>query len=205
MFTTADFDLGFRPDYGFAEFDRLLARLRDAIPDVGVRAEVLAALELEGRDLDIAELSDELPLGPTVMTIVEQLAAFGDDGDWVHAFGSVLVARISAGSLAGMCDATAFVMATRKGNRIEYSWEDENGGAGDLGESDQPLSMAELIAMIDRVLLTQEGYADGGDWREVYLGDDTMLVAVTSAFYPQLREWYERAVRDWTAEHGTWG
>lgn len=99
-----------------------------------------------------------------------------------------------------MCSLTTYVLATREGGSIEYSWEDENGGQGDLGVRDEPLTMAEAIEMIDAVLLAQEGYT-GGDWRDVYLCDETMVVTVSSESYPQLREWYETAIAEWRAAH----
>jgi hypothetical protein len=198
----ATFVLNGRPDYRLAEFDALLHQLRDAIQDIGTRAEILAALQLEGRDLDVDELARELDLKPGIVEVVRELAAFGDEGHWVHEFGAVCIAKVNAGS-DGMCDQTTFVFARRSEQGIEFFFEDENDGRGELGVRNQPLSMFEAIAMIDAVLLTQAGYKVGGDWRDVYLGDETMTVQVSSEFYPQLRAWYERATSEWLEAHST--
>lgn len=154
----SQFRLHERPDYGFSEFDRLLQQLRDAIPDIGTRAEVLAALQLAGRDLDVDDLAREQDLTPDIVEVVRELSAFGDEGRWVHEFGSVHVAQISAGSFDGMCSVTTYVLATRKGSEIEFWWQDENGGEGELGVRNQPVTMAEVITLIDTVLLAQESY-----------------------------------------------
>src|ERR1700688_2292190 len=122
----ADFPLDFRPSYGFEQFDRLLQQLRDAIPRIETRAEILAALQLEGRDLNVDELATELHLKPGIVEVVRELAAFGDEGDWVHEFGAVCIAKVNAGS-DGMCDQTTFVFARRSEQGIEFFFEDENG------------------------------------------------------------------------------
>src|SRR5260221_478711 len=127
----ADFALDFRPDFGFAAFDQLLQQLRDAIPEIESLAEVLAALQLDGRGLDVDALATEQHLTPDIVEVVRELAAFGDQDHWVHEFGSIHVAQLSAGSWDGMCSVATYVMATRKGSEIEYAWQDENGGEGD--------------------------------------------------------------------------
>lgn len=198
---TFDFALDFRPDY-FAQFDALLQRLRDAVPDIALRAELLAALQLEGRDLDAEQLTGELQLGQDVGDVVEQLAAFGDQGHWVHSFASVHIAQIAAGS-DGMCSVTTYVLATRQAGSIEYWWQDENGGRGDLGMRDHPLSLIEAIVLVDAVLLAQASYdVVGADWRSGYLVDETMHVTVRSAFYEGLQSWYEATIANWRTARG---
>lgn len=205
MSRVATFQFDLRPDYGFDAFDRLLGRLRNAIADVGTGAEVLAALRLEGRDVDAKQLATELNLDLDIAEIVAQLAAFGDEGDWVHAFGAVCIARINAGSLVSMCDATTYVFAIRTGSAIEYRWWDENDGTGYLGVRDRPLSLIEAIEMVDAVLRLQAPYDVGDDWRSGYLTDDSMVVQVSSTVYEQLRTWYDRAVIEWLVSHGSRG
>jgi hypothetical protein len=142
-----------------------------------------------------------LDLAPSIADVVRILAVFGDDGQQLHTFGSVVLARINAGSLVGSVDLTTYVLATRRGGQVEIWWQDENGGTGSLGMMEQVPSFLECTVLLDAVLVAQAQYdLVGGDWRSGYLCDDTMVVGITSEIYPQLREWYRRAVSEWNCE-----
>lgn len=198
----SDFDLHFRPDLGFDQFDALLARLYEQFPPP-VRYEVLAALELEGRDLDVHALAAAHHLTPDATATVAQLASFGDRGMAVHEFAAVHAAQITAGSDLGHCDLTTYIMAGRRGREIVFLRLDENGGGGELGIVSQVPSLIELVVLVDAALIAQAPYpVTDGDWRTGYLGDPTMRIQVRAALYPQLRRWYQLAVDEWLAAHG---
>lgn len=128
--------------------------------------------------------------------------AWGDRGELLYEFGGVRVATIAAGSLLGHTDLATFIFAQRSERGFALNFEDENGGQGELGEFERPLSLLELIVVIDGVLLRQAPYdvADG-DWRSGYLADPSMTVRVSSPFYAQLSRWYEQAVSEWLTAH----
>lgn len=190
------------PSYGFEQFDELMRELRAALPDTDVVAEVLATLQLEGRQLDAHQLAHDLHLSPTVVEVVEQLAAWGDRGELLYEFGSICISTITAGSLLGHTDLATFIFAQRRERGFAVMFEDENGGHGELGEFERPLSLLEVVIVTDGALLRQAPYdASDGDWRSGYLGDASMTVRVSSSYYPQLSAWYEQAIAEWIAAH----
>lgn len=196
-----DFLLFQRPrSYGFESFDELMRELRGALPNAEIFAEVLAALQLEGRQLDASHLARDLHLDPPAVEVIEQLAAWGDQGELLYEFGSVCLATITAGSLLGHTDLATFIFAQRRERGFALNFEDENGGHGELGEFERSLSLLELIVVVDGVLLRQAPYdVTDGDWRSGYLGDPSMTVRVSSAHYEQLSAWYEQAIAEWIA------
>lgn len=198
----SEFDLHFRPYLGFEQFDVLLARLHEQVP-VPARYDVLAALELEGRDLDIHAVAAAYHLTQGATAVVAELASFGDRGMLAHQFGAVHVAEITAGSDLGHCDLTTYILARRRGGDIVFSRLDENGGGSELSTVSQVPSLIELVVLVDAALVAQAPYpVTDGDWRTGYLGDPTMLIVIRSGFYPQLRRWYQLAVDEWLAAHG---
>ena len=195
----SEFRLHEHADCGFDLFDRLLAGLDD-IGDPAIRGEVLAALEAEGRHLDVADLAARHALSDEMAETLQQLAAFGDEGTLIHAFAAVHIARITAGSWLGHCDLTTFILARRQHGRIAYSFQDENGGCRQLGCRDQPLSLLETIVLVDATLVAQAPYPiSGGDWRSGYLSDPAMQIQVRSRIFPELQAWYEAAIAEWSA------
>lgn len=194
-----DFALDARADYDLARFDRLLARLQ-RIADASTYARILAALEAEGRNLDVDDLVVRYALTPASVDVVVQLAAFGDRGELTHAFASVSVAQITAGSTLGHCDMTTLIFATRQRGRIAYWYANENGGRANLGVRDQPLSLLEAITLVDAVLIVEAPYpVVDGHWCSGYLTDPTMQVQVRSRFHGELQRWYEAVIAEWTA------
>ena len=193
------FPLDRRADLGLAEFDRLVTLLHQ-LTNPAVCARILDALEADGRETDVGALAAVHRLSGFAARVVDELSAFGDQGESVHAFGTVHVARVSAGSLLGHCDLTTFVLARRQHGRIAYSFQDENGGCGHLGCRDQPLSLLETIVVVDATLVAQAPYSiSGGDWRSGYLSDPTMQVQVRSRIFPELQAWYEAVIAEWLA------
>lgn len=194
-----DFPLDRCADLGFDEFDRLIALLHQ-LTEPSVALSLLDALEADGRETDVGALAAAHRLSGLVVRVVDELAAFGDQGESVHAFGAVYVARVSTGSLVGHCDLTTVVLARRQEGRIAYSFQDENGGCGHLGCRAQPLSLLETIVLVDATLVAQAPYPiSGGDWRSGYLSDPTMQVQVRSRIFPELQSWYDTAIAEWLA------
>lgn len=194
-----DFPLDRRADLGLAGFDRLVTLLHQ-LTDPAVCAKILDALEADGRETDVGALAAAHRLSGLAVRVIDELAAFGDQGESVHAFGTVHVAQLSTGSLLGHCDLTTFVLARRQQGRIAYSFADENGGCGQLGCRDQPLSLLETIVLVDATLVAQAPYPiSDGDWRTGYLCDPAMQVQVRSRIFPELQAWYEAAIAEWSA------
>lgn len=198
-----NFPLFERPrSYGFERVDELMEALRAGLPDINVFADVVAALLLEGPQLDVDQLTPDVCLDPRAAEIIEQLAVWSDRGEQIHHFASVRIASISAGSLFGPCDLSTVVVAQWHERGVALFFEDENGGQGDLGVFAQPLSLIELIVVIDGVLLRQAPYdVTGGDWRTGYLCDLSMMVHVSSSCYRALSVWYEQAITEWIAAY----
>ena len=194
-----DFPLDRRSDLGLTDFDRLVTRLQH-FTESPVCTRILDALEADGRDTDVGALAAAYGLSASAVRVVDELAAFGDQGESVHAFGAVHVAQLSTGSLVGHCDLTTFVLARRQHGRIAYSFQDENGGCRQLGCRDQPLSLLETIVLVDATLVAQAPYPiSGGDWRSGYLSDPAMQIQVRSRIFPELQAWYEAAIAEWSA------
>ena len=180
-----------------------MQQLRGTITNDDRFAEVVAALQLEGRDLDADQLAGELHLDTAVVNVVEALAGWADRGLLEHEFASVCVATINSGSLLGRVDLTTFVFARRCDRGIELLYRDENGGGASLGFYTQAPSLLEMTVLVDAVLLAQSPVSPPtADWRDAYLQDETMHVAVTSTVYTELRRWYERSIAEWIAQHG---
>lgn len=197
-----DFVLDHRPGYGFEEFDELMQQLRTALADTEVLAEALAALHLEGRQLDAQQLARDLHLDAHVAAVIELLASWGDDGLLVHEFGAKCVATICTSSLSGHVDVTTYILARRCERGIEYLYCDENGAGATLGFYAQPPSLLEMTVLVDAVLLAQSPIPlPTGEWRDAYLQDDTMHVTVRSAFYDELSRWYEESIHEWREAH----
>jgi len=181
-----------------------MQQLRDAIAEAEVFAEVLAALHLEGRQLDVDQLASELRFDAGVVEIVEKLAGLGDNGLLIHEFASVCVATINAGSLASMCDVSMFLFARRRERGFEYFYRTENGGGGELTVSTQLLSLIELVVLVDGVLVAEApSPSPSDDWRDVYLVDATMHITVRSPFYDELQRWYATSITEWRTAHDT--
>ena len=196
----SEFRLHEHADCGFDLFDRLLAGLDD-IGDPAIRGEVLAALEAEGRHLDVADLAARHALSDEMAETLQQLAAFGDEGTLIHAFAAVHIARITAGSWLGHCDLTTFILARRQHGQIAVWFQDENGGSGELGTRIEPLTMLDAVLLVDATLIAQAPYtvSSGDDWRSGYCSDPTMHLQVRSRLFPQLSAWYRAAMAEWAA------
>jgi len=117
----------------------------------------------------------------------------------------VEIALISLASVTG--DIIA-ITAQRRGKRIVYSIEDEYGTRFrfEPTTSKQPLSMRELIALIDGAT----GHLDGATgltsaYRNYNLDACAAerlvdFVTVTSNFYPELRAYYAEEAVEWLAQ-----
>jgi hypothetical protein len=119
---------------------------------------------------------------------------------------SVEIARLSIASTTG--DVTS-VRARKDGNliRLQIVDEYETEYSFEPTTSDRPLSLGELIDLIDSAthedavstglvkdiaMLWLNGVVDNADIRDG--------IKMTSAFYPQLQAYYERRLDSWIAE-----
>ena len=197
-----DFDLTFTPDYHLDEFDRLLRQL-DAIGDRAVRTSVRVALQCDGRLVDADALAQQFGLDDRARSIVERLAAFGDEDLGVHRFGAVHVAEINAGSTAGMVDQTTYVLARRSRRaQIRFWWQTETGGEGDLLVVSEPLDFWGAVTLINRALVGVAPYPVTDTWTSGYFPyDATLEVSVRSRLYPDLRRWFRAVVDEWFVAH----
>ena len=101
------------------------------------------------------------------------------------------------------------IRARRWGRRIVYRIEDEYGTAFRFKpkSSTQPLSMAELVGLIDGATGHLDGDAKGltGAYRSYNLdgcdaADLVDFVTVSSPFYPELQAYYSEEAQEWLSE-----
>jgi hypothetical protein len=190
-----------RPDYRLAEFDALLTVL-DEIPDESLRAEIRDALG--GRELDVEALAEEHNLPRYVIDRLDQLQWWGDeDLSESQPFGSIRVATVSGASSAGGVDYVAHIFACRDAGRIVYSMTDDAGGDLELGESVEPMTLGEMIQLVDRFLAENAPWpTDPSDSLAGYFDQDREFdLRVHSTVYPDLQRWYREMVREWLAAH----
>src|SRR5438876_3730750 len=111
--------------------------------------------------------------------------------------------------LASVTGDVISIRARRRGARIVYQIVDEYGTAFRFKpkSSTRPLSMGELIAMIDGATGHLDGNAKGptSAYRNYNLdgcdaADLVEFVTVTSDFYRELRGYYAEEAREWLAE-----
>lgn len=189
-----------RPDYGLTSFDALLTVL-DEIPDATVREEIREALV--DRQLKSEVLVPEYDLPENVVDRLGQLQNWGFEDSGAQPFGSVRIATISGASSAGMVDYVAHIHACREAGHIAYSMADDAGGDAELGESAEPLTLGEMIRLVDRVLAENAPWpTEPGDVLAGYFEQDREFdLRIHSKVYPELERWYCEAVREWLAAH----
>ena len=117
----------------------------------------------------------------------------------------VEIALISLASVTG--DVIA-ITARRRGARIVYRIVDEYDTRFRFKpkSSTQPLSMEELVALIDGTTGHLDGDAKGltsayRDYNAAFCDPERLVdfVIVSSPFYPELRAYYEEEAREWLA------
>ena len=160
------FPMQLLPDYHFNELDELLAVL-DEISDETLREEIRDALA--DRELDVESLAAEHSLPRHVLNRLEQLQDWGSDDLCGQPFGSVVLATVSGACSSGRIDYVAYLFARRDDGRIVYSMSDDAGGDADLAESTEPLTLREMIQLVDRFLAENAPWAtDPSDWLAGY-------------------------------------
>lgn len=195
------FRVDHRPAHPFKEFDELLSAL-DEIADPDLREEVGDALA--DRALDTDWLREQVALEPGTLQRLTQAQHWGDEDLSVpQPLGSIVVATISGASTVGMPDYVAYVFARREGHRIAYSMADDAGGEVELIDGPEPLTLAEMIGLVDRVLVDNTPWpGDPTDILAGYFAEDRQFdLRVHSDAYPQLERWFAEAVREWLAAH----
>jgi len=184
------YQLDFRPDYGFGVFDKWIEPLKLHVPNRATHAAVVTALEEDGRTLNVTKLAAQHRLTPQAVGLVRQLSRFGDVAHPIHPFASVHVFEVSGSSVLTSKDMTTFVLATRRSGGCDFWWADHPGdGFGALGVRDEPLSLAEAIAMVGTVVVAQANptIVDDAD-RSGYLYSAGLRVS--STLYPALPHWF---------------
>lgn len=116
--------------------------------------------------------------------------------------------EIACISLASVTGDVIAVTARRRGGRIVYQIVDEYGTRFHFNpkSSTQPLSMGELVALIDGAT----GHLDGAtgltsayrDYNAAFCDPERLVdfVIVTSEFYPELQAYYAEEAREWLVE-----
>lgn len=176
--------LGHRPDY-FVSFDRWLQQLEAHILDPATRASLLTTLDEDGRQIDVQQLAGRHHLSRAAVGLVRRLVRFGDVGHPLHTFASICIAEVAP--TARSQSVTTYVYATRRGTKVDYWWADTAEGFGALGMRNQPLTLREAVAMVERVVRAQARYdvVDGGD-RAAYMAERAAQLRISSRFYPQI-------------------
>jgi len=122
-------------------------------------------------------------------------------------FGKVEIARIS---LASITSDQISIRAIHAANKIRYAVDDEYQSKYELAfeDSRQPLTLGELIKFIDGSRHWDE-QCPGGllfshcEYNYSYDGDIEQSVGfawISSAWYPQLSDWYEKKGDEWSAQ-----
>jgi len=178
----------YRPDYGFARFDELMAQLKQRSPNHATYAAVVTALEEGGRDLDLDALAATHDLNAQARRLVRQLVHFGNaDRRPFYAFASVCIAMISPRGRSAESP-TTYIMVSRRRGQLDYWWIDSaDSGFGALGRRNQPLTLREVAVIVKRVMRTQARWdtIDGAD-RTAYAPDRAAQLRIHSPFYLQL-------------------
>lgn len=184
-----------RPDYRLDEFDALVTVL-DKIVDATLREEIRDAIA--NRERDVEARAEEHQLPQDVVDRLEQLQDWGSEDLCEQPFGSILLTTVSGASSAGRVDYVAHIFARRDTGRIAYSIADDARGDAELAESAEPLTLGEMIQLIDRVLAENAPWpTDPSDWRAGYFGQDREFdLRIHSKVYPELERWYREAVRE---------
>ena len=127
-------------------------------------------------------------------------------GEYLPALGGdeIEIARIV---LASVTQDVISVRARRAGRRIRYSVRDEYDSIFELSRksSRQPLTLGELIALIDRSKQEGDTMTNGAvysalDWNlQAEADPETMryFVVVSSDFYPELEAYYDAAINEY--------
>jgi hypothetical protein len=220
----SNFKMEFIPDYGLDEFDQLFTVLEQI--DAVIRGEI-GDLVFE-RELDPKEGVTKYNLSLEVAEGLDQLQGFGDTGD-LQPFGTVEIATVSGASYFGG-GYNAAIYARRNwatydacigkfletksefgvtildpfgSGEIIYEFTDDSDGAGELAISAEPLTMQEMIKLVDAFLFENApGTPTRNDWRPGYLRQEPDFdLTVRSDFYPELKRWYLESVAEWYREN----
>lgn len=208
MSQTRRFRYQYRPRSYFEPLDGATAILRN-IKGERRRKAALRLLE-SGRYGEIPDLLLETELSETDRSMLEQLHPTWMGGEYLPPYlpNEVEIARVALQTTT--CDVYAVRARPAKGGRIRYrvvdEYETEFFLSGD--ESDEPLTLRELINLIDSAEDNANGFGfyrglvfaiadcavyEGGEDPSEYAN----FAEVSSVFYPQLGAYYEREAERW--------
>lgn len=213
MKTTRDFDLSFRPETYWEHADPIAAILAGIKGEVR-RKEVLAALQA-GKELPEGLLDSELDEDTRRAWGAIHPLLMGGEYLPPDLPGETTIARIALRSTTG----DVIEIRARPGvPGIRYRIVDEYDTDFILpfDRSQEPLSMGELIDLIDRsqgmgevpglvLHFLDRSFGRGNRWGKLHaewLTSVRRFVTVSSEHYPDLGSYYEAAVEEWLAERG---
>jgi hypothetical protein len=193
-------DLDIRPESYWERPGRKRANVKGHL-----RRRLIAASEAAGNTEPVPPEVHEESISEAAMRLLQRMHPSyrgGEDlPDYLQA--EVEIARL-AYTRTVHCEVTS-IRARREGNRIKYRIADEYGTDITCAreESDRPLSLRELIEVIDT--------SSTGDWTGLYFGDfewrlsngecspDDLagFIEVSSTFYPTIGTYYEGAFKVW--------
>ncbi len=197
----------FRPTLYWAADDPLQLMLRNVKGEC--RRQMILDYSRQGRldELDGELLKDELD--EEVRTRLGQIHPSFMGGEYLPGYfpGEVEVARICLQSTTG--DVISLRARPTARGTIGYRVVDEydNSFVLPIPESEPPLTLAELILQLDEGAMENEVSSEGGlslCWNNGNAGDSDRdrlrhFTSISSDFYPQLEEHYERVFDDWAA------
>jgi hypothetical protein len=202
------FDYDFRPD---SYFDGLDPRTLTVASILGEERRKDVARRLELGDLDPMVCGDwlvEPVLDDDIRSIIGRAHPAFMGGEYLPGLGEneIEIARVVLASV--MQDVTS-IRARREGGRIRYRVEDEyeTDFASFQTESEKPLTLRELISLIDGSVNPDDSFGHGLAWPHIFVhinagceDDARSLVSVESEFYPELGRYYARVIREYFEE-----
>jgi len=208
MRTYPGINYDYRPDSYWGSGDPLQVILRNVNGENRRQMILDYAQQRRLEELDENLLKDELD--EEARTRLGQIHPSFMGGDYLPGYlpGDVEIARICLQSTTS--DAISLRAAPTARGAIGYCVVDEYDEAFVLPipESDQPLTLAELIRQLDEGDMENDAVAEGGlslGWNNSNADDGDRerlrhFTSISSEFYPQLEEHYERVFDDRVAE-----
>jgi hypothetical protein len=202
------FDYDFRPESYFDEVDPHTLTVASIL---GEERRKDVARRLDAGDLDpmvCGEWLFEPKLDDDVRKTIGRAHPAFMGGEYLPGLGEneIEIARVVLASV--MQDVTS-IRARREGGRILYRVEDEYETVftSSQTESEKPLTLRELIRLIDGSVNPGDSFGPGLAWPHIFAhieagceDDARNFVSVESAFYPELGSYYACVIRQYFEE-----
>ncbi len=204
----ADFDYDFRPESYFDKVDPQTLTLASIL---GEERRMDVERRLAAGDLDpmvCGEWLFEPKLDDDVRETIGRVHPAFMGGEYLPGMGQneIEIARVVLASV--MQDVTS-IRARRQGGRILYRVEDEyeTDFSSLQTQSDQPLTLRELIRLIDGSVIPDDSFGPGLAWPHIFAhieagcqDDARHFVSIESEFYPELARYYDRVIGEYFEE-----